>query len=413
MRILIVTQYFWPESFRINDLAIGLKGRGHEVTVLTGMPNYPTGRFFQGYTIFSPSKETFEGVQVLRVPLSPRGTGQRWRLALNYLSFAFFACLLGPFRFRESYDAIFVYEPSPITVGLPALVLKRLKRAPVLFWVQDLWPESLSATGAIRSSWVLRWVAKLVRFIYRRCDLILVQSEEFIPHVTAVGAEPDRIVYFPNWTESLYRPVNVDAAMPERAEMPDGFRVMFAGNIGAAQSFETILDAAERLKDYHDIHWVILGDGRRKVWVEEQVLSRGLKSQVHLLGSRPVETMPRYFALADALLVSLRKDPLFAVTIPSKVQSYLACGRPIIAALEGSGATVVQDAGAGVVCPPGDGQGLAEAVLRMFRASPQEREQMGRCGRDYYDRHFERNMLLDRLESLFQNSVQKTRVVEI
>src|SRR5207249_6539348 len=156
----------------------------------------------------------------------------------------------------------------------------------VLFWVQDLWPESLSATGAVRSQMVLRWVAWLVRFIYRRCDLVLVQSEGFVPYVTAAGTEPNRVAYFPNWAESFYRPVQVGPAAPERAEIPDGFRVMFAGNIGAAQSFETILDAADQLKGHPDIHWVVLGDGHQKGWVEEQVIARGLKDQVHLLGSR-------------------------------------------------------------------------------------------------------------------------------
>jgi colanic acid biosynthesis glycosyl transferase WcaI len=412
MKVLIVTQYFWPESFRINDLALGLKERGHEVTVLTGMPNYPSGRLFPGYTMFSPKKDTFEGIPILRVPLIPRGKGRPWRLALNYLSFAACASLLAPLRCKGSFDCIFVFEPSPVTVGLPALVLKRLMRVPIVFWVQDLWPESLPATGAVRSTWVLEMVAQLVRFIYRRCDCILVQSEGFIPHVTAMGAEPSHVMYFPNWAEFLYRPVEVGADAPERAEMPDGFRVMFAGNIGAAQSFETILDAAERLKKHRDIHWVILGDGHQKIWVEEQIARRNLKDQVHLLGQRPVDVMPRYFALADALLVSLRKDPLFAVTIPSKVQSYLACGKPILAALEGTGATVIRDAGAGVICAPDDGPGLADAVLRLYHLSPKERSLMGQKARHYYNRNFERNMLLNRLESLFQSLVRHPGTVE-
>lgn len=402
MKILIVTQYFWPESFRINDLALGLKERGHDVTVLTGMPNYPSGRLFSGYTMFSPRREDFGGIQILRVPLIPRGNGGRWRLALNYVSFALCASLFAPIRCKGSFNVIFVFEPSPVTVGIPALVLKKLTQTPIVFWVQDLWPESLSATGAVRSQRVLQWVAKLVRFIYRRCDRILVQSEGFIPHVTAMGADNERVMYFPNWAESLYRPVEVREDAPERMEMPDGFRVMFAGNIGTAQSFETILDAAGRLKGYDDIHWVILGDGHRKSWVEEQVIARGLKGHVHLLGPRPLESMPRYFALADVLLVTLKKDPFFAVTIPSKLQSYLACGRPILAALEGSGAAVVRDAGAGMVCAPDEGKGLAEAVLRLFQLSEHERSLMGQKARDYYDRHFERNMLVNRLEALFR-----------
>lgn len=410
MKILIVTQYFWPESFRVNDLAVGLKERGHCVTVLTGMPNYPAGRLFPGYGMVSPLREAFEGVTIYRVPLIPRGSGQRWRLVLNYLSFAFLACLIGPLRCRESYDAILIYGLSPITVGLPALALKCFSRTPILLWVQDLWPESLSATGAVKSAGLLHWVAKLVRFIYQRCDVILVQSEGFVPYVVAGGADPKRVVYLPNWAEALYLPLIVAVDAPERAELPDGFCVMFAGNIGAAQSFETLLAAAERLRFRTDIHWIILGDGHQKYWVEEQVSARNLGGQVHLLGRRPVESMPRYFALADVLVVLLKKAPLFTVTIPSKVQSYLACGRPVIAALEGTGAAVIKEAGAGIVCEPGNSLGLADAVLTMANLPVRDRERMGLCARDYYEQFFEREVLLGRLEKVLLDCVQQSRL---
>ena len=407
MRILVVTQYFWPESFRVNDLALGLKERGHAVAVLTGLPNYPTGRFFPGYGFFTPSSEEFNGLPVYRVPLIPRGSGQRWRLALNYFSFAIFASLLAPVRCRGVFDLIFVFEPSPITVGIPAIMLKKFKRAPVMFWVQDLWPESLSATRAIRSELLLHWVAQLVRFIYQRCDRILVQSEGFIPSVTALGADPQRVAYFPNWAETLYCPVATAEDAPERKEVPAGFCVMFAGNIGAAQSFETILEAATLLRQHHDIHWVVVGDGHRRAWVEGQILERGLKESVHLLGPRPAEVMPRYFALADALLVTLKCDPIFALTIPSKVQSYLACAKPILAALDGEGARVVRESGAGIVCPAEDAKALAESVLRLSRMSPQERAAMGQKGRTYFEANFEREKLLDRLEGLMLEMIKR------
>jgi len=411
LKILICSQYFWPESFRINDLALGLKERGHEVTVLTGMPNYPSGRLFPGYRLFSPSTGKFEGIPVYRVPLIPRGNGERWRLALNYVSFALCASVLAPWRCRGTFDLIFVYEPSPITVGLPALLLKKLRRVPVMFWVQDLWPDSLSATGAVRSVRLLQWVARLVRFIYRGCDRILVQSEGFIPSVTALGADPQRVAYFPNWAETLYQPVEVTQDALERKEVPAGFCVMFAGNIGAAQSFETILEAATLLRHHHDIHWVIIGDGHRRVWVEGQIVERGLKEKVHLLGPRPAEVMPRYFALADALLVTLKHDPIFALTIPSKVQSYLACAKPILAALDGEGARVVRESRVGTVCPAEDAKALAESVLRLSRMSPQERAAMGQSGRAYFEANFEREKLLDRLDGWMQEMIQGTPCV--
>jgi len=397
MHVLIVTQYFWPEDFRINDLALGLKERGHRVTVLTGKPNYPGGKYFPGYGFFSRVHEDYHGVTVKRVPLISRGTSKGLRLVLNYFSFAFLASLLAPWLCREKYDAILVYQLSPVTVALPALLLRRLKHTPVMLWVQDLWPESLSATGAIHSPRILERVDRLVRYIYERCDRILIQSRSFADSIQSKGVPADKLFYFPNSAESIYRPITLPPDAPEHAKLPDGFRVMFAGNIGAAQDFETILAAAEKLKAYPDIHWVILGDGRMRSWVDDQVKDRGLSGQVHLLGRFPLETMPRFFALADILLVTLRKEPIFAYTIPGKVQSYLACARPVVAALDGEGERVIKEAEAGIAVPSGDVDALASAVLRMYRLTPEARQAMGWHGRAYFERHFDRERLLDQL----------------
>ena len=406
MNVLVVSQYFWPEAFRINDLVRGLKERGHEVTILTGKPNYPDGSFFSGYSFSSPIREDYEGVKVLRVPLVPRGSGSGRMLALNYLSFVLFASLLGPLLCRGMFDVIFVYEPSPVTVGLPALVMKKVKKAPLMLWVQDLWPESLSAVGAVRSKRALRWTTRMVRYIYRGCDRILVTSRGFVPRVEAVGASPEKVRYWPQWAEALYKPVEVEVGAPEREEMPEGFRVVFAGNVGTAQSFETILAAAEKLKGYPGIHWVVFGDGRRRRWVEDRVRELELEGHVHLLGRRPPESMPRYFALADALLVTLKRGLIFSLTIPAKVQSYLACGRPVVAALDGEGARVIEESGAGVAAPAEDAGSLAEAVLRLYETSLEEREEMGRQGRAYSEEHFEREKLLDQLEGWAEELVE-------
>jgi len=398
VKVLIITQYFWPENFRINDLGEGLRDRGHQVSVLTGKPNYPSGTFFSGYGFFKRNMDSYKGLTVIRVPVIPRGTATAFRLALNYLSFAVFACLLAPLRCRERVDAIIVFEPSPITVGLPALVLKKIHRAPILFWVQDLWPESLSATNMVRSAWILRQVKRLVQYIYAGCDRILVQSRAFVEPIERLGIDAQKIEYFPNSAEELYRPVSSLPGTAESASLPNGFRVMFAGNIGAAQDFETILMAAEKVKSWTDIHWVVLGDGRMAGWVKEEISRRGLNRTVHLLGHHPIERMPQFFALADVMLVTLRRDPIFSLTVPSKVQSYLACARPIVAALDGEGARTLVEAGAGVVVPAQDADRLAEAVLGLYRMPKAEREAMGASGRAYYLSNFERNLLLDRLD---------------
>ncbi len=397
MRLLVITQYFWPEEFRINDLVQGLVARGHDVTVLTGLPNYPSGRFADGFGWTGPYRGDYAGAAIVRVALLPRRGGGGLALALNYLSFVLSSCLLGPFRCRGSFDAILVYEPSPVTVGIPARLLGWLKRAPVLFWVQDLWPESLSATGTVRSPVVLGWVGALVRWIYKGCARVLVQSEAFVTPVREAGVDPERIRYFPNSAETLYRP------LPHRGpwqgpDLPEGFRVMFAGNVGAAQSFDTILAAAEYLKHQLRIHWLIVGDGRMMSWVREEIGKRGLADCVHLLGRHPVVSMPLWFAQADAMLVALRRDPIFSMTIPAKLQSYMACGRPIIAALDGEGARVVAVSGAGIAVPADDPSALAAAVLDLSSFSGEELAAMGARGREYFESYFDRDLLLYRLE---------------
>lgn len=406
MRILVVSQYFWPESFRINDIVHGLRELGHDISVLTGVPNYPEGCFFAGYGFIGPAREDYEGIPVFRVPILPRGPGGGLRLALNYLSFVVSASLLGPVRLRQKFDAILVYEPSPVTVMLPAILLRRLRKIPVLFWVQDLWPESLSATGMVRARWILSLVERMVRFIYRRSDRILVQSKAFEEQVLRLGGAKERIVYLPNSAEAFYCPVELERDAEERRLVPEGFRVIFAGNIGAAQSFETIIEAATLLRDTPEIQWIILGDGRMREWAEAEVITRKLTGCVRFLGRFPPENMPRFFALADALLVTLRHDPAFAKTVPSKLQSYLACGRPVIAALDGEGARVLNESGAGLTCPADDPRSLADKVLSMYRMPESERERMGERGRAYFEAEFERGILLHRLEHCIQDTIK-------
>ncbi|MGB0712420.1 MAG: glycosyltransferase family 4 protein [Gammaproteobacteria bacterium] len=398
MHILIVSQYFWPENFRINDLAQGLLERGHEVTVLTGLPNYPEGRISEGYLHPKHWREDYRGAEVIRVPLIARGAGGGIRLALNYLSFALAASLMGPWRLAgKKFDAVFVFEVSPITVGLPAALIRRLKNAPLLFWVLDLWPESLSATGHINNRAVLGLVDGLVRFIYRRCDRILVSSRGFRERIGKQGVEPERIDYFPNWAESLFLGTDSDSGTLD-TPLPKGFVLMFAGNIGASQDFETILAAAEQLRDRTDIHFVILGSGRRGDWVATEVRARKLEHSFHLLGRKPLEDMPLYFAHADAMLVSLKSQAIFDLTLPGKVQSYMACGRPVLAMLAGEGVAVIEESGAGVATPPGDASALAQSITHLADMPRDEREEMGQAGLDYYRAHFDREMLLDKLE---------------
>lgn len=405
MRILVVSQYFWPENFRINDLVKEWVQRGHEVTVLTGIPNYPAGEVFDAYRQQPNSFAEYEGAKVFRVPMLPRGTGGL-RLMLNYLSFVLGGVIWGPWRLRcLQADAIFVFEPSPVTVGLPAVWLGKIKKAPVVFWALDLWPETLAAIGVVRSPRVLAWVGNLVRFIYNRCTLVLGQSRGFLGSIAKYCDDKAKIRYFPSWAEDLFTNSSVQFA-PEVPDLPDTFTVVFAGNIGEAQDMPAVLDAAERLKENAGIRWVIVGDGRKSEWLRSEVVRRGLDKQVLLVGRFPVERMPSFYAHADALLVSLKRDPVFSMTIPGKVQSYLMAGMPLLGMLDGEGATVIREAQAGLTCDAGDSECLAEAVEALAAMPLEERQQLGMNGRRYAEQEFGRTELIDRLETMLAEAVQ-------
>ena len=399
MRLLIVSQYFWPETFRVNDLVSELVRRGHDVTVLTGTPNYPEGRTFPDFVREPGRFASYAGATIVRVPLVPRGkTGLH--LVLNYLSFVVSGLTLGLWRLRgRSFDAILAIQLSPVTAALPALALRRLKRAPVLMWVLDLWPETLAAAGVVRSPRVLEWTGKLVGFIYRRCDRVLVQSRAFVPSIARYAGDSSHVRYFPGWAEPIFEGPLVDVEpAPEVLPYTDTFNVLFAGNIGDAQDFPAILDAASALRDEFNLRWLIVGDGRAADFVRSEISRRGLERNVIMLGRHPIERMPAFFRCASALLVSLKKDPLFAMTIPGKVQSYLATGVPLVGMLDGEGAAVIEQAGAGVVCAAGDGHELARRVQQLMGLSPSERATMGKRGKRYCELEFGRTGLMNALE---------------
>ncbi len=409
MRILVVSQYFWPENFRVNDLVKEWVQRGHEITVLTGIPNYPAGKVFDAYQKQPSAFTEYEGAEVVRVPMLPRSTGGL-RLMQNYLSFVLGACIFGPWLLRNKpADVIFVFEPSPVTVGLPAILLGKMKNAPVVFWALDLWPETLAAIGVIRSPRVLGWVGHMVRFIYNRCTLVLGQSRGFLGSIARYCDDKAKIRYFPSWAEDVFTDASVQPA-PEVPEWADGFTVVFAGNIGEAQDMPAVLDSAERLKDNASIRWIIVGDGRKSDWLRSEVARRGLDDQVLLPGRFQVERMPSFYAHADALLVSLKRDPVFSMTIPGKVQSYLMAGIPLLGMLDGEGAAVIREANAGLTCDAGDGSGLAQAVLTLTAMPPEKRKQMGLNGRKYAQQEFGRAQLMDRLEALMAEAVAISKV---
>ncbi|MBA4695772.1 MAG: glycosyltransferase family 4 protein [Legionella sp.] len=293
MKILIVTQYFWPENFKITDLAKGLSDRGHEITVLTGKPNYPIGKLYPGYRVLGVQKERHGDISIIRTPLIPRGRS-KVSLALNYVSFALTATLLAGFKSFKP-EIIFVYGPSPVTACLPAIFLKKQNKVPLLFWVQDLWPESVVAVNALKNRLMLRLLHKLVYFIYKHCDQILSSSLAYFSSIKKFDIADEKLKYFPQTADKSYRPIEPHVCDEEDRLLPKGFRILFSGNLGIAQDLPFILNAAERLKHETEIKWIFIGDGSKRVWLQNQILKRQLTKTVFWLGAYPSIKMPYFF----------------------------------------------------------------------------------------------------------------------
>ncbi len=408
LKILIVSQYFWPENMRINDLVEGLLEKGHEVTILTGLPNYPEGSLLAAYKENKKAFTNYKGAPIIRVPMFLRGKSSL-QLALNYFSFFLSASIIGSWKLRKlSFDALFVYAVSPITAAIPAIIIGRLKATPVFLWVLDLWPETLSAVGVIKNERLLNLLSKGVSWIYNRCDYILMQSKSFrtniLKHRTKF-LKNERLVYFPNWAENIFdNPCSLTtSSLLARDEQ--FFTIVFAGNMGESQDFPAILSAMEALKGQPHIRLAIVGDGRMQAWVKEQIKARSL-SNVLLLGRHPIEEMPSFFNCADALLVSLKTNEIFAKTIPGKIQAYLASGKPILGMIDGEAAQVILESGGGVVSPSGEVKGLVNNILYLALQTVEERVAMGQKGMEFYKKNFQSQHLFNQLENLFQLAKQ-------
>ena len=394
MKILIVSQYFYPEEFKINDLARELVDCGHQVSVLTGKPNYPKGEYFEGYQYEGVVREDYYGAEVIRVPLRKRGSGGGKNLVLNYLSYVINARKYIR-RNKMEFDAILVFEISPITQAYPALFCKKKYGGKVLLWVQDLWPESVTAAGGVTNKLVLGVLDRMVKRIYKKCDVLLVQSEGFKESILSKGDFSSKIVYAPNWAEDLYLEKDLTNQDAVALMMPNGFKVMFAGNVGAAQDVDAIIKAASEIKEYADIKWIIVGDGRERERVEALPKQLGLENNVYFLGRHPMKEMPTFFSFADAMIVSLKDEYIFSLTVPAKTQSYMASGKPIVSMLNGEGNRIVEEAGCGLTAPSGDYRKLAENVLAMYKMSREAREQIGEKGLEYYKQHFDKKNVVD------------------
>lgn len=395
MRILVVSQYFWPENFRINDLCSEMVSKGHSVTVLTGEPNYPSGIKDGDYLKDKQKYNEFKGCDVVRVPLVARGEG-KLRLILNYLSYFLFASTVGLWRLRkQKFDVVFVCQLSPVTSAIPAIIYRKIYGTPVVMWVLDLWPDSLKAVGVVKSDKLLSFINRLVQFIYNRCDLILGQSKSFVSEITN-NSRDVKVDFFPSWAEDVFD----KKLKPSVVTLSDDatFDILFAGNVGEAQDFPNLLNAVSILKEKEvKIRVHVVGDGRYLGKLKEQIIQNDLSDYIKLWGRFPLDDMPKFFASADVLFVSLKSSPTFSMTIPGKVQSYMMAKKPILASLSGDGADVILQSSCGLVSAPGDYQSLAKNIESMIDLDATDLEKMGENGKCYADRYFNRSSLMSNL----------------
>lgn len=403
MKILVVTQYYFPESFKINDLTQELVKRGHKVTVYTSLPNYPYGKFFDGYSILKgPYSEIKDGVEIVRIPQPPRGKNKGFGLILNYLFFGFFGSILAPFKLKKDFDCIFIYGLSPIFLALPGIILKKIWKIPVVFWVADLWPESLEATGITKNNLVLGSIRKFTNWIYHNCDIILTTSRGFINEIQKQNIQINKLIFWPQWAEPIFDDLNKISSYNDSEFPINKFVVLFAGNIGTSQDMSTLLKSAEILKSNEDIAIVIIGDGLALNDSKKKARELNLKNVV-FLGRKPLETMPYYFSKSDVLIVSLVDTFLFSITIPSKIQTYLASKKPILASLNGEGGKLIKDWNAGVQVNASSPEDLGNAILKLSRMSETDRDVLGENAYRCYKELFDRDKLISQLENIFES----------
>ena len=412
MKILFVCQYFYPEVFRGNDIAFHWAEEGHDVHVVTGIPNYPDGVFHKGYGLLRKRHETlvqdvqgvkkFKGsIEITRLPIFPRGNN-KIMLMLNYFSYLIVAWVYMLFHaLFHKYDKVFVQQLSPVMMSAPGVLYKRVRKVPLYTWVLDLWPESLTAAGGINNKYVLGFFKHYVKSEYKHSDKILISSRSFEKSIAEYGDYSYKIVYYPQWSDASPEVQDVQKfkslSLPE---LPEGFKLMFAGAVGEAHGFECTMQAALLTKKHKDIKWVVVGDGRKLDWVRSFVKEHGLEETVFTLGRFPAETMPWFFKQADVMLVTLNDDPLFKLYAPAKISSYMAAAKPIIAVLNGEGAEVIREAQCGWSLPAGDAEGFAKLAIELSQMRKAVLDEKGKNALKYYNGHYIKEDCLKRLDEL-------------
>lgn len=404
-RVLLLTQWFDPEpTFKGLVFARELVRQGFEVEVLTGFPNYPGGKIYPGYKLKLLQREEIDGVRVTRVPLYPSHDQGAVGRVLNYVSFAAASLIYGLFGARRP-DVIYAYHP-PLTVGVCAALIRLFRRVPVVYDIQDMWPDTLRATGMFSNEKALKLVSRVCDWVYRRVDHLVVLSPGFKHLLVGRGVAADKIAVIYNWCaeDSLSAP---RGDVPQVLRSSGRFHILFAGNMGKAQALDAVLEAAELVQQQApDLIFVFLGGGVEVKRLQELAASKIL-ANVIFLPPVPMAEVGSYLSGADALLVHLKKDPLFTITIPSKTQAYMAVGKPILMAVDGNAADLVRDSGCGKVAESENPQAIAEAALALMRASTNERNVMAENGRRFYQQKLSLKVGAGRFGEIFRRQTFK------
>jgi len=402
MRLLFIGHYFQPEPIFMGlPFVKELARRGHEVEVLTGFPNYPGGKIYDGYRVRMLQRETLDGVPINRVPLYPSHDNSSIKRMMCYTSFAMSASTIGTWAVKSA-DVAYV-DQGPITVGLPACVLKLLKGIPFVLHIHDLWPDSLLSTGMCNNRLVLKMVNAFCNFVYKRAAKIIVITPGMKQRLIERRVPESKIEMIYNWCDDsqIFR-AEPDEELAKSLSMAARFNVVFAGNMGKAQALEPVLYAAKIVgQSQPAVQFVFIGDGVDVERLKQKVPGLGLKN-VLFLARRPLSEIGAILNLADVLFVHLKKDPLFEITIPSKTQAYMAAGRPVLIGVPGDATDLVMKANAGLPCEPENPQSIAEAVLKFHAMPRSELQTMGYNGKRFYDQQLAFKIAVDKLENIFQ-----------
>jgi len=402
-KILVYTNHYFPENFKINDIVNHFDDQEYSVKVITGIPNYPSGKIFQNYGYFKKTNEIKGNVKIRRLPLVTRGRGSSFRLFLNYLSY-FFSVLIYTIYLilsNKKYDLIFVHHTSPIFIAISPYIYKIFnKHAKMILWDLDIWPESLEATGAIKNKKILKNVKKLVEILYNKFDIILVGSNSFV-QIVKERVKDIQVVYFPNWAEDTFEGTLVNKRVSPIEIQTENLKIMFAGNIGEAQDVYSILKLIVKCKNKH-IDWIFVGDGRMKNWLEKELNSIKILGEIVFFGNHPIEEMPSFFKQADIMLLSLKNDEIFTKTVPAKLQAYLASAKPVLGIISGEAKKIIFDSGAGWASNSGDIESAYNDICKILKFSNKELLEKGVRGFNYYEKNFSKHSRLTQLDNIIK-----------